>query len=385
MFKRLITKALVLLALSVVSLIGVAQAQEGIKGWENFDFATQTVKAEQLKTLELDDLKFLRGIVFGRHGRIFKDPDIKEYLEKQPWYKPSPDFRNSMLNEVENRNLDVIRDAEASKHEFVQPGDMRFWRTRTLSRKQLGQHSSAEWLVLKSEIEAIHGRRFDDQPWLQQYFEERYWYRAADHYDPKQLSTIERQNLQTIAAAEKLRRKVALSPGDMEFFENKPISEAMLKGLGLYELRLLRNEIYARHGRQFQAVWLQQYFYNQPWYVPDQNFKDEELSGFDKQNVEIIVAYENKLHEDLSKTPISRAQLEGLFVEDASKMRQEIYARHGKVFKEPWFQKYFESFAWYKANPDFTDAQLSAVEKANIATIAAYEKKAVSAMSVIEG
>ena len=171
----------------------------------------------------------------------------------------------------------------------------------------------------------------------------------------------------------------------MELFENRALSEQMLKGLGLNELRLLRNEIYARHGRQFVAPWLSQYFYSQPWYVPDDNFKDEELSGFDKQNVLTIVAYENKIHDELSQKIITRTLLEGLFVEDAAKMRQEIYARRGKVFKEPWYQHYFESFAWYKANPAFTDAQLSVVEKRNIANIAAYEKKAVSAMDVIEG
>ena len=66
-------------------------------------------------------------------------------------------------------------------------------------------------------------------------------------------------------------------------------------------------------------------------------------------------------------------------------MRQEIYARHGKVFKEPWLQKYFSSFDWYKPNPEYTDASLSEVEKQNIATIAAYEKRAVTAMSTIEG
>jgi hypothetical protein len=78
--------------------------------------------------------------------------------------------------------------------------------------------------------------------------------------------------------------------------------------------------------------------------------------------------------------------LDGLFVEDAAKMRQEIYARRGKVFtKEPWFQTYFESFAWYKPNPEFTDTELTAIEKRNISTITSYEKKAVSAMSVIEG
>ncbi len=66
-------------------------------------------------------------------------------------------------------------------------------------------------------------------------------------------------------------------------------------------------------------------------------------------------------------------------------MRQEIYARHGKMFKEPWLQKYFSSFDWYKADPNFAEASLTEVEKKNIATIAAYEKRAVTAMSTIEG
>ena len=172
----------------------------------------------------------------------------------------------------------------------------------------------------------------------------------------------------------------------MELFENKLISERMLHGLSLNELRLLRNEIYARHGRQFQAPWLSQYFYSQPWYQPVENFKDEDVSGTDKQNVDTIVAYENKIHDNLGREPITRSLLEGLFIEDAAKMRNEIYARRGKVFtKEPWFQTYFESFTWYKANPEFTDAQLTPLEKRNIAAITAYEKRAVSAMSVIEG
>ena len=77
--------------------------------------------------------------------------------------------------------------------------------------------------------------------------------------------------------------------------------------------------------------------------------------------------------------------LEGLFIEDVRKMRDEIYARRGKVFANRWTQKYFESLDWYKADPKFSDASLTLIEKRNVATIAAYEKRAVSAMSVIEG
>ncbi|HAF13240.1 MAG TPA: hypothetical protein DCK93_02825 [Blastocatellia bacterium] len=360
-------------------------AQDSMQRWQSFDFAKTALKSVDLASLPLEDLKLLRGIVFGRHGRVFKDAEIANYLTSQDWYKPNSDFQNSMLTTTERRNLDLIRDAEAGKHETVQPGDMRYWRTRAFTAKKLGKHSGAEWLVLRSEVEAIHGRRFESDAWLQQYFDERYWYKPADRYDPKQLSPIELKNLQTISLAQKQSRKVALAPGDMELFENRLISEQMLHGLSLYELRLLRNEVYARHGRQFQAPWLSQYFFSQPWYQPDENFKDEQLSGSDKQNVETIVAYENKIHDDLSRKLISRSLLEGLFVEDASQMRQEIYARRGKVFKELWLQKYFTSFAWYQPDTTFTDNSLSDIEKKNIATIAAYEKKAVSAMSVIEG
>lgn len=376
---------LFLLAGFLVAGLLSAQAQDSMQRWGSFDFSKSALKAADIATLPMEDLKLLRGVVFGRHGRIFKDAEIRAYLESQTWYKPNTNFQNSILNTTERRNLDLIRDAEAARHQTVQPGDMRFWRTRPLTAKKLGKHSGAEWLVLSSEIEAIHGKRFESDAWLQQYFDERYWYKPAARYDPKLLSPVEQKNLQTISLAQKRSRKIALAPGDMELFENKLISEQMLHGLSLYELRLLRNEVYARHGRQFQAPWLAQYFFSQPWYTPDENFKDEQLSGADKQNVETIVRYENQIHEQLSSKTIDRSLLEGLFVEDASQMRQEIYARRGKVFKEPWLQKYFASFAWYKPDAAFTDNSLTDVEKKNIATITAYEKKAVSAMSVIEG
>jgi len=372
-----------LLLLSFMSI--TAAAQDTMDTLKELDFSTASIKQAQTQKLAMEDLKLLRGIIFGRHGRVFKDNEIKIYLEEQPWYKPNPDFKNSMLNDVERRNLDVIRIAEASKHETIQPGDMRYWRDRQIAARKLGKHSGAEWKVLVAEVEAIHGKRFDDDPWLQQYFEERYWYFANDKYDAKKLSAIEQKNLALLSDAQKKQRKVALLPGDMEFFENRTISEQMLHGLSLHELRLLRNEVYARHGRMFRAEWLQQYFFFQPWYAPDENFKDEELSGNDKVNVETIVKYENQIHQELSSKPIARALLEGLFLEDASQMRQEIYARHGKVFKEPWLQKYFSSFDWYKADANFTDATLTDIEKKNIATIAAYEKRAVTAMSTIEG
>jgi hypothetical protein len=384
-FSRL---ALPLFLLVLSAPFSIASAQDeysSVKTWETFDFSGRSVATADISALTLEDLKLVRGIVFGKHGRVFKDPEIRRFLESRTWFKANPDFQNSKLNDTERRNLDVIRIAEAQKHDTVQPGDMRLYQDRALTRKKLGPHTTAEWTVLAAEIEAIHGKRFPETVWLQQYFDERYWYRPADKYDPKGLSALERKNLQLIETIQRQQRKVALSPGDMELFEDKLIADSMLRGLSLHELRLLRNEIYARHGRIFKTMWIQQYFGGQPWYDPKEEFKDEEISGSDKTNIETIVRYENKLHDSISNKPIARALLQGLFLEDVRKMREEIYARHGKVFKDPWTQKYFASFDWYKANPSFTDAQLSVVEKGNLVVIAAYEKKAVTSMSTIEG
>src|SRR5258705_7848356 len=125
-----------------------AQAQDTMQRWQGFDFSKNALKPADLTPVPLEDLKLMRGIVFGRHGRVFKDAEIATYLTAQDWYKPNHDFQNSTLNSTENKNLDLIRDAEASKHETVQPGDMRYWRTRALTPRKLGTHSGAEWRVL---------------------------------------------------------------------------------------------------------------------------------------------------------------------------------------------------------------------------------------------
>ena len=382
---RLLATLFVLAALGTFSSVFAQDEYANIKNWESFNFRGHNIAGKDLSALTLYDLKLVRGIVFGKHGRIFKDPDIKRYLQSRDWYKPDAEFKNSSLNDTERENLDVIRLTEAAQHETVEPGDMRLYENKALTRRKLGTHTNAEWTVLAAEVEAIHGKRFEDDPWLQQYFDERYWYRPAERYNPKSLSAIELKNLALIDTIRRQQRKVAIAPGDMELFENKVITEAMLRGLSLHELRLLRNEVYARHGRVFKTLWLQQYFGGQAWYEGNEDFKDEELTGADKTNVETIVAYENKLHNQLSTKPITRALLNGLFVEDVRKMRDEIYARHGKVFKNEWTQKYFASFDWYKPDPKFNEASLSSVERQNLTTIAAYEKRAVSAMSVIEG
>src|SRR5262245_37272840 len=180
--------------------------------FQQIDFAkTRLTKARLAKLKEdeaADDFALLRGVVFGKHGRIFKERSIQDYLEKQAWYKASNNFSNSTLKPIERANLDLIRVTEAEKHEFIEPGDMRIWRAKAITDNNLREYSGAELTILAAEVEAIHGKTFSEE-WLQKYFDERYWYKRNPAYDAVVLTTIERKNIERLLAEKDKGRKTA--------------------------------------------------------------------------------------------------------------------------------------------------------------------------------
>ena len=332
-----------------------------------------------LSNKSLADLRLMRGEVFGRHGRIFgADRDIDRWLRAQSWYKPKRDFTNDDLTDADRHNLDLIREAEAKQHEHVEPGDMRWWQSRELTEAKLGRHSGLELRVMLAEIEAIHGKTFEETPTLQRYFSDRYWYEAAK-YNPGVLSATERHNMAVIESAMKRQRKVVLLPGDMAPYLDKRIPPDMLEGVGLHELRLLRNEIYARRGWAFKSFWLASTFANYDWYTPAD--KQPVLTKLQLDNVAVIAARERELHDALATKKFEPGMLDGLFTEDLRRLRNEIYARHGRTFKDADLREYFTSFPWYKADPAFNESSLSQIERANADAIRRLEDGADSRIS----
>ncbi|HEY2846458.1 MAG TPA: YARHG domain-containing protein, partial [Pyrinomonadaceae bacterium] len=135
--------------------------------FDKFDFRTKRLNALLIKDLHedenADDFALLRGVVFGKHGRIFKEQSIQVYLEKQAWYKPNSKFSNAVLTRIERDNLDTIRITEAEKHDFVEPGDMRIWRGKLIPDEKLRDYTGAEVTILAAEVEAIHGKPFSEE------------------------------------------------------------------------------------------------------------------------------------------------------------------------------------------------------------------------------
>ncbi|MGI8787758.1 MAG: YARHG domain-containing protein [Pyrinomonadaceae bacterium] len=367
------------------------------KGWDKVDFTRKKITKTQLTKLNSDDgvvdeLALLRGVVFGKRGRIFKEHSIQDYLDKQTWYKRNPNFMNAGLTKMESDNLDTIRLLEAERHYFVQPGDLRYWEDKIIPEDKMpteGSVTRAEWDVMIAEFEAIHGKTFPEQDWMQKYFNERYWYRANPNYDAAVLSENDRKNLQAFIDVKNSLRKVELSPGDMDKFETVLIKPMQLEGLNFNELRIIRNEFFARHGKKFSTPGYRAFFEWQDWYRPVKDQSKIKLDPTEEQNVKTIGDYEAKMREKLTTEVLPPDAVEGLFAEDLRIMRNEIFAKHGRIFKKPELQKYFEAQAWYKPDPEFTDDKvptlLSTVEFKNLAAIKTAEDEAVSKFSEVEG
>jgi len=359
------------------------------QNWQKFDFTKNKLTKVRLNKLTADSpvnqIELLRGVVFGKRGRVFKERSIQNYLEKQTWYKPNAKFSNTLLTKMERDNLDLIRMAEAEKHESVEPGDLRIWQAKLITDEKMRTYSPAELSILIAEVEAIHGKTFPEEAWLQKYFDERYWYKRNPNYASTVLSETERKNLETLFAQKANGRNTAIAIGDMDNFQNVLLNEDKLKGLSLMELRMIRNEFWARRGKKFDTPGIRQYFTWRDWYKPAKNQKTVKLNAVEEQNIKIIEAYEAKVREKLSTEALTEDALGELFAEDLRILRNEIYARRGRVFKDKELQKYFESTDWYQPNPDFKDEMLSEIEFKNLSAIRSAEDSAASKFDEEEG
>lgn len=77
---------------------------------------------------------------------------------------------------------------------------------------------------------------------------------------------------------------------------------------------------------------------------------------------------------DSDKRTLSEEDIATLTKAQLRLARNEIYARHGYVFKSADLQKYFSSKSWYNANPSY-NSPLNEVEKENVKLLKAREDR----------
>ena len=72
------------------------------------------------------------------------------------------------------------------------------------------------------------------------------------------------------------------------------LTDADLKDLDKAQLRLMRNAVYARHGRIFKSVDLQSLWECYTWYKKNPNYTDDLLTETDRYNIELIQTFEER-------------------------------------------------------------------------------------------
>lgn len=76
------------------------------------------------------------------------------------------------------------------------------------------------------------------------------------------------------------------------------LDKSEIQHLSKEELRLARNEVYARHGRRFDDVSLQEYFNSKAWYsgtIAPSDFTESMLNEYEIQNTRMISDYEKEM------------------------------------------------------------------------------------------
>ncbi len=72
---------------------------------------------------------------------------------------------------------------------------------------------------------------------------------------------------------------------------------------------------------------------------------------------------------------LSESDLSGLSLVEIKRLRNTIFARHGRIFQTPELNNFFASRPWYTPRDNYSDADLTPNDRANIGLITAAEKR----------
>jgi hypothetical protein len=82
--------------------------------------------------------------------------------------------------------------------------------------------------------------------------------------------------------------------GKYTFASEKELTSEMLENYDKEQLRIIRNEIFARYGYIFNDKTLEKYFRQQSWYSPTRRNVDKYLSEREQKNIVLLLEIENE-------------------------------------------------------------------------------------------
>lgn len=118
---------------------------------------------------------------------------------------------------------------------------------------------------------------------------------VALEIQPEQQEDVEEEVVKEKTVIKEVIREVPVSGGNNYYLlphsSYAYLTYSDIAGFTKSQLRVARNEIYARHGHIFKSKDLKDYFYSQDWYVPDPTYNGN-LSTIEEYNVNFIKSFE---------------------------------------------------------------------------------------------
>jgi hypothetical protein len=201
------------------------------------------------------------------------------------------------------------------------------------------------------------------------------------------INRVERVNAtDSVAMADELPAETVNNEpcGDYPFTSLRKVVFADVASMEELELRIMRNEIYARHGYIFDSKDMHRHFSSKDWYEPVT--KDVELSEIEKFNVDYLKVVEDYFSSILEPVddwhgrfmpPVSHKltfeDLMGYDQYELCLLRNGLYARYGYIFDREDLREFFSTCWWYR--PVTKKVELTEIEKYNVALIKRYEKE----------
>lgn len=218
----------------------------------------RAITQEDLAGRTLRELSLLRNTIYARAGNKFRRPWLNAYFSAQPWYKPLDAMDDAKITALDRANARAIADADAS----TAKEDLERRRDEVLARGKAGRalpEDAVELSLLSQRLGVWIGG--DEKP--------------AEARSP----------LEDPAQLDRLLRIEELST------------------LSRRDLRILRNTVYARRGRQFDSPVVREYFKGAAWYKPNGAYHDGLLTEIDHKNIRLVKSMEGSLGGPLHENP----------------------------------------------------------------------------------
>lgn len=180
---------------------------------------------------------------------------------------------------------------------------------RRLTQDELFGLSDGDLVILRNVPFARRGYRLR-APRLLDYFSNKAWYRPntdSEAVAERRCSGVENRNVNAIIAFQK-RQRGSMGGAKMQGGDSpglpalatavgeRNLTENDLNGKTSWQLTLLRNTPYARHGFRFGTPRLTNYFRGKAWYRPDSGNQDVvsgRFNDFERRNVKFAADYQD--------------------------------------------------------------------------------------------